>query len=182
MPIPIYPEKPEQDVITRLQQGHQEALGLLYDKFAPILLGLISRIVPDKHNAEAILAEAFLTIWHRKAAYDPAKTGLLTWMITIARETAIKGIKAGKYQHDHTAMQAPTMLHPDEEAGSAKAFEGRINDFCSRLSPAEKAALDLIYLEGYTCSEAAAALNIPEVDFKNNLQLAIKHLGAEKVA
>ena len=45
-----------------IKQGDKEAFGKLYDKYAPVLMGLINRILPADNDGEEILQTAFLNI------------------------------------------------------------------------------------------------------------------------
>ena len=46
----------QQDLIKLLQQGDNEGYGKLYDNYAPMLFGIICRIVGEKEDAENLLA------------------------------------------------------------------------------------------------------------------------------
>ncbi|GAB3812093.1 hypothetical protein GCM10028895_02800 [Pontibacter rugosus] len=63
----------EQSLVEALKQGKQEVLGLLYDAYAPVMMGVILRIVPDREVAEEVLQETFLAIWSRIEVYDASK-------------------------------------------------------------------------------------------------------------
>lgn len=180
MPQTINPSPADQEILAALKNGDQEALGLLYDKYSGVLLGLIMHLIPDKEIAETILSESFVAIWKAKDSFDPDKTRLLTWMIKIARETAVRGVESGKYQPNN----APDSLLFVGEQNKIPALlpDLALKDFCFRLSPTEKAALELIYLKGYSCAQAALAMNLSETEFKLSLQSAIRNLGAGKVA
>ena len=43
-----------------IKQGDKEAFGRLYDKYAPVLMGLINRILPADSDGEEILQTAFI--------------------------------------------------------------------------------------------------------------------------
>ncbi len=156
-----------------LQQGDQEIMGLLYDTYAPVLLGLISRIVKDKEIAESVLMQTFLMVWQQKATYNASKMGLLTWMIMLAKETALQSLKGKQFNSVPNGQEIGTFAVPDDQIAP-----GDGNQFCN-LKPEEKASLDLIYLKGYSCAEAAVALGITEEKLLKSLKMAIKHLGTE---
>ncbi|MEJ7694835.1 sigma factor [Daejeonella sp.] len=62
---------------------------LLYDSYAPLLYGVIFRIVKDQVAAERLLEKTILKIWKCRAAHDAKKLTFSTWMINIARNFAI---------------------------------------------------------------------------------------------
>ena len=60
--------------------GDRAALATLYDRHAPILLALGSRIVPDRAEVEDVLHDVFLEAWRRAHRYDPRRASVRTWL------------------------------------------------------------------------------------------------------
>ncbi|MDQ3291833.1 MAG: sigma-70 family RNA polymerase sigma factor [Bacteroidota bacterium] len=171
----------ERALATSLQQGQSQVLALLYDAYAPVLLGLITRIVRNPHKAEMVLQETFLEIWQKRAAYNSSQGGLLTWMIMVAKEVALaalNNVKPGLVIEGRRCNAGGTDVK--EKENSFTAEEVRLRTSFQVLAPNEKAALDLVYLKGYSCAEAAITLGISEEALKINLQMAIKHLRANQ--
>ncbi|MDB5263468.1 MAG: hypothetical protein JWQ14_2751 [Adhaeribacter sp.] len=164
----------DQDLVTSLRQGHPEALGWLYDKYSPVLLGLISRMMRDEETAAVLLQETFVAIWQRKEAFDDSRLSLLSWLILIARDTTMTALKAGK---DKLNTNKPAVTNPETTTTHQHTAVKIKESFCN-LQPDEKAALDLIYLRGYTCPAAAAELGISIETLKSRLKMAGKHLRA----
>ncbi|GHA80832.1 RNA polymerase sigma factor [Pontibacter akesuensis] len=160
----------EQSLVEALQQGKQEMLSVLYDAYAPVMMGVIARIVPDKEQAEEVLQETFVAIWSRIDVYDSSKGRFLIWGLAIARGIALEAVKNGQYIPGNSASAAPQ-----------QAREPKPKPFCD-LEPQERAILELIYLKGYSCSEVTAELNITEETLRTILKKAFIHLKAEKSA
>ncbi|QNF31513.1 hypothetical protein HUW51_01775 [Adhaeribacter swui] len=175
-----YPSRKEAEkaLAILLQQSEPNVLALLYDAYAPVLLGLISRIVRNSQTAESVLQETFVAIWQQRATYNPALTGLLTWMIMLAKESALKALPTSNFSsglsQEHlpgsVALPEPALNPPPTKAPETNA----------PLNTQEKAVLDLIYLKGCSSAEAAASLGISEEDLKIKLRQAINHLRANQ--
>jgi len=71
-----------------LQNSSQEALNILYDRYASVLLGMLQKIIGDGDLAEEALQTSFLTIWRNKDFYNSSSERLFTWILKIARESA----------------------------------------------------------------------------------------------
>jgi len=56
----------------------------LYERYASGLWSLILNFTKDEDLSEKILEDSFIHIWQSRGEYDPAKTKLDTWMISIA--------------------------------------------------------------------------------------------------
>ena len=168
-------ELTEQDLVAALQQGQLEALDLLYDKYAPVLLGLATRIVRNSETAEVVLQETFVAIWEQKATYDASRLSLLSWLILITRDMAVAALKSYKYK---SIAKSPELFKFASEAenNNVGQVDRKVKASFSNVEENEKVALDLIYLKGYNCVEAAAELGVSEETLKNWLQMAGKHL------
>ena len=73
-----------------IKKGDQQSLGLLYDKYAPALSGIISRIVNEEILAEKILNLTFVKAWNDVAAFNSCSSSLFSWLIKIVRQTAFE--------------------------------------------------------------------------------------------
>lgn len=172
----------EQKMVASLQKGQPEALGLLYDKYAPVLLGLITRMVQDSETAEVVLQKTFAAIWLQRATYDATKLRLLSWIILIARDMAKAALPKPINKVFSITEENSKFTTEETRKDSEAPVERQVQEFCSRLEQSERMALQLVYLKGYSCEEAAAQLGIPVETLKVNLRMAVKHLGAERAA
>lgn len=172
----------EQSLVEALQQGKQEVLGLLYDAYAPVMMGVIARIIPDKDVAEEVLHETFVAIWTRIGIYDSSRSRLLIWGLAIARGIALEAVKTGKYKPASTTEGNSCM--PAEKEMNACILQDlqQDNKLFTCLNKQERTILDLIYLKGKSCEEVTAELGITAETLKTSLKKAFTQLKAEKSA
>jgi RNA polymerase sigma factor (sigma-70 family) len=170
----------EQSLVAALRQGRQEKLSELYDAYAPILLGMITRIVKDSDLAEQVLQESFVAIWSRIGKYDASKERLLTWGLAIAREIALTAIIVNNNTSTEIAPNISTET-PIQQLKVLSLQNGHVKkqDHCT-LAPLEKSVLELLYLEGRTCEETAKELSLTVAELRTMLKRAFTHLKAEK--
>ena len=86
-----------EDFIFSFKNGDEKAFVQLYDKYSPLLLGIISCTAPDDQAANDILFDSFLRIWEHKSDYDPGKECIFTWMLRFTRMVASEA--ANKYEN-----------------------------------------------------------------------------------
>ncbi len=86
----------EEELVRSLKQNSQKAFEYLYDNYSGSLMGVITKIIKDTEKSEDILQDAFLKIWRKIGDYDPSKGRLFTWMVNIARNTAIDQFRKDK--------------------------------------------------------------------------------------
>ena len=85
-----------------LQEHNRHAFSQLYDLYSGALFGVIYRVVNNTEASEEILQDSFLKIWNNITQYDASKAKLFTWMLNIARNTAIDyaRVKKNNVQHE----------------------------------------------------------------------------------
>lgn len=166
-----------------LESSNPEALSMLYDKYASVLLGLITRMVGDEEQAECVLQKTFVSIWLQRSQFPASNLSLYSWVILLARDAAKTFLKTEKPQSfSKTAENSTFVLSADRTSLEVPPVPPKESNFICHLEPHDKTALDLVYLKGCTCEEAAAILNISVDELKISLKKAIKQLGADKAA
>ena len=87
----------EEELLNLLKNKDGNAFSYLYDNYSAALYGVILRILKqDEGAAEDILQDAFMKIWSKMAMYDASKGTLFTWMLNIARNSAIDALRTVK--------------------------------------------------------------------------------------
>ena len=85
---------PDADGIRRrLAAGDEEALGEVYDAYAPLVFGLALRVTRSREAAEDVTQEVFAFLWERPLVFDPAKGPLRTWLGTLAHRRAVEVVR-----------------------------------------------------------------------------------------
>jgi RNA polymerase sigma-70 factor (ECF subfamily) len=77
-------------LIARIVQGDVPALELLYDRHAPLILGIALKITGDRALAEEVLKETFWQVWQSAATYKPGTVSFSGWLLRIARSLALE--------------------------------------------------------------------------------------------
>src|SRR5256885_11978001 len=68
-------ERAETDarLLRRMAASDRAALAELYDRFSRPLYATALRIVSDRAEAQDLVHDAFLSLWHNAAEFDPAR-------------------------------------------------------------------------------------------------------------
>ncbi|WP_040006432.1 RNA polymerase sigma factor [Fibrisoma limi] len=169
----------ESVLIEKLNQRDQRAFHWLYDQYSPALYGVVLRIVRDEEQAQDLLQDIFIKIWKNLDAYDAQKGRLFTWMLNVARNTAIDALRSRKTQPASAIRTDEENVHiVDRQHNTEQPNPEHIGvkEVVSQLRPERRELIDLVYFNGYTHEEAAEALNMPLGTVKTRIRAALQEL------
>ena len=165
----------DQQLINRLQAQDSTAIGNLYDAYGSALFGVVLRIVQQRELAEQVLQDTFVKAWRNGASYDASKGRLFTWLLNIARNTAIDATRTAHFQKSRKTDSLDSLVYsPGGE--SINPDQIGVRDVVSRLDEKYKSLIDLVYFKGYTQEEVAEETGIPLGTIKTRLRYAINEL------
>ena len=158
-------------IISLLQLQDKEAISLLYDNYSTTLYGVILRIVSSPDIAEDVLQETFVHVWKNGRHYDATKGKLLTWLLNIARNTAINVIRSGGWKMSKRTDDVSGLDCFGEH--SIKPEHIDLKELAGKLNPQHRAMIDLVYFQGYTHQEIEKEFNMPLATIKTQLRAAV---------
>ncbi|MBV9463643.1 MAG: sigma-70 family RNA polymerase sigma factor [Verrucomicrobiae bacterium] len=159
-------DEPEIDWLRRIARRDEEALGLLYDRFAGPLFSVACRILNDDRDAEDVVQEVFVKVWNSADRYRPERGKPFTWLAFLARNRAIDRLRSRKVRvraldearEDWLANQGAD--EPTQTAGWNETAE-RVRSALAELPSEQKQALELAFFGGLTQSEIAERTRQP---------------------
>lgn len=171
------------ELLRAVARGDEAAFARVYDRYSPILLGLLLRILRSRAEAEDVLQEVFLQVWQQARSFDPARGRPFTWLVTLSRSRAIDRLRAVDSREraaQRSAEEAPPDAAApqdwaDEEAIRSERAEA-VRDALGELPEEQRQVLLLAYLEGMSQSEIAAAKNQPLGTVKTRTRAGLKKL------
>ncbi|MEL6812813.1 MAG: RNA polymerase sigma factor [Bacteroidota bacterium] len=170
--------KQPNDLILAMQQGNHAAFSKLYEMYSRAILGVILTIVRDSELAEEILQDVFVKVWNKAGSYNIEKGRFYTWLLNIARNTAIDATRSKAFKN--TSKNLTTENFVDILAGhdnlSRKTDAIGIQRFVDALQPVCVKIIDLLYFKGFTQAEASEALETPLGTIKTRARNCIKEL------
>lgn len=165
----------QDNLIERLVQQDLAALSDLYDKYGPALFGIVLRIVQSRELAEQVVQDTFVKVWKKSADYDPQKGRLFTWLLNIARNTAIDATRTAHYIHYRKTEDAEQLVYISGTDQPNPEHIG-IRKIVENLDEKYRELINLVYFKGYTQEEVAEELGVPLGTVKTRLRHAINSL------
>ncbi|HYN85127.1 MAG TPA: sigma-70 family RNA polymerase sigma factor [Pyrinomonadaceae bacterium] len=169
----------EAALIERVARGDESAFAPLYDRYSPILFGLLLRILRDRPEAEDCLQEVFLQIWQRAPSFDPARGRPFTWLVTLARSRAIDRLRStgARARTEQAAVAEQTDVIADADAEAFRSEQGAfVRGALAEIPEEQRRALLLAYFEGLSQSEIAARLGQPLGTVKTRMRTGLMRL------
>jgi RNA polymerase sigma-70 factor (ECF subfamily) len=158
-------------------RGDRGALAGLYDRHAPVMLALGTRILGDRTLAEDVVHDVFIEAWHHAREFDASRGSVRAWLVTRMRSRALD--RRGKVQR--TARVAESAAR--ESAPATPAGEGiagtdreRVRKGVAGLPEELGTIVDFAYFEGMSASQIAERLGLPIGTVKSRLARAIATL------
>jgi DNA-directed RNA polymerase specialized sigma24 family protein len=83
---------PEDLLLRRLSKRDEQAFQWLYDQYAHVLYGVVLTSVRLPEVAQQVVENVFVKAWNEFDQFNPQKTHLLTWLLTYARQEALRAM------------------------------------------------------------------------------------------
>ena len=156
--------------------GDRGALAGLYDRHAPVMLALGTRILADRTLAEDVVHDVFIEAWHHAREFDAGRGSVRAWLVTRMRSRALD--RRGKVQR--TARVAESAARESAPTSTGDGIVGtdreRVRQGVAGLPEELSTIVDFAYFEGLSASEIAERLGLPIGTVKSRLARAIATL------
>ena len=175
---------PDADLMRRIALQDEKALDIFYARYSTPVYSLLLRILRKEGEAEDLLQEIFLQIWHKAYRYQARKGDVSVWLITLARNRAIDRLRSKDYRQ-HGEMRGSEelefLLDLDVEANpfqSVLRSEHRaiVRRALSSLPKNQRKVLEMAYFDGHTLPEIARKLRKPLGTVKTQSRLGMIRL------
>jgi len=167
------PDEQLAGLTARVAAGDLAAFERLYDRLAPAVHGVATRVVRDPARAEEVTQEVFLEVWQQAARYARGRGGVRTWVLTIAHRRAVDAVRASeasRVREQHVARREPTVAPGPEGAVLAEAERASVRRCLESLTPLQLESVRLAYYEGYTYPQVAEVLDRPLPTIKTRMR------------
>ncbi|UII75447.1 sigma-70 family RNA polymerase sigma factor [Flagellimonas sp. HMM57] len=166
------------DLIQQFQQKDKTAFEKLYTMYADNICGVINTIIQDPERAEELCQDVFVKIWEKSDSYNPTKGRFFTWILNIARNTAIDELRSKIHKNQKKNLHVHSLVGIFEKGEDLNSKIDTIGIQTLLKGLKEKCILliDLLYYKGYTQKEVAKELNTPIGTIKTRIRSCISEI------
>ena len=153
------------------------AVRVLYDEHAPRLWRYAMGLTRDAARAEDVVQETLLRAWQHPEVTNDSERSAVAWLFTVARNMIIDDRRSARFRKEVSSPDGsgvPEHAGPDEV--NAALDRMLIGDAVAQLSPEHRAVVSRSYYQGWTTTQIANDLQIPEGTVKSRLHYAVRAL------
>ncbi|MFG2332826.1 ECF RNA polymerase sigma factor SigK [Streptomyces sp. NPDC048604] len=162
------------EVMQKVAHGDKQAFSVLYDALAPLVFGIVIKVVRDRAQSEEVAQEVMIDLWRQAARFRPDAGAVTTWAATIAHRRAVDRVRSAQAASDREQAQA-AREHTVAFDQVAEHVESRLESEqvrrCMRgLTELQRQSVTLAYYQGLTYREVAEALRTPLPTIKTRMR------------
>jgi RNA polymerase sigma-70 factor, ECF subfamily len=167
-------------LIRQTANQDREAFSQLYDRFSSLVYTLAMRMLRMSSDAEDLLQEVFVQVWHQAHRYSEERGSPEAWIVNIARSRAIDKLRAiRRMERSFVLTDDPAKAESsDNVESSAAESETKLtmSSALANLPEAQRKVLELAYFDGLSQSEIADRLKEPLGTVKTRMRSGIQRL------
>ncbi len=166
------PGDPLAALLRQAGRGDQSAFTELYDALAPLVHGVVLKVVRDPSQSDEVTQEVFVELWRLAARYDESRGSVRAWAVTVAHRRAIDRVRSEQAARDRMGRRVVSAIDHDSvveevETGLDRA---RVQRALDRLTGTQRQAVELAYYGGHTYREVAVLLGVAEGTVKTRIR------------
>ncbi|MFF8413969.1 ECF RNA polymerase sigma factor SigK [Streptomyces omiyaensis] len=162
------------DVMREVGQGDQQAFSTLYDALAPMVFGLVVRVLRDRAQSEEVAQEVMIDLWRQAARYRPEAGSVRTWAATVAHRRAVDRVRSAQAatdrEHAQAAREHTTAYDEVAEQVETRLESEQVRRCLRGLTELQRQAVTLAYYRGLTYREVAETLHTPLPTIKTRMR------------
>jgi RNA polymerase sigma-70 factor (ECF subfamily) len=161
-----------------LADGSREALSECYRRWGPLVMGIASRSLGSRHDAEDVTQQVFISAWQSRGTLRPSESALPAWLIGIARRRVADEYARRSRATRNTQAVAAQRVAGDEIDESVDRLVDRVllREAVEQLSEPRRSVLRLAYVEDRTQEDIAARLDLPLGTVKSHMRRGLLQL------
>ena len=170
----------ECELLLLVAQGDHVAFADLYDRMMPRVLGLIVQVLRDRSQSEEVAQDVMLEVWQHAPRFDAERGTAVGWMLQRAHSRAVDRVRsaaASSARDQRVGLMDLSVEHDSVEHVAEVHVESiRVRAALEQLPTAQRKAIELCHLGGYTNAEAATILKVPIGTVKTRIRDGLARL------
>ena len=163
-------------LLRRIEKGDEAALAVLFADYGTAVYSLTRRVLNDETLAQEAAQDTFLKVWRNPRAWDASKGQFSSWLLTLARYTAIDRLRRERRQTYQDTDLHDEIAASDDEEDPPQIERGQMLTLLAHLPDEQRILIEMAFFKGMKHSELAEALNLPLGTVKTRGRLGLQKL------
>ncbi len=163
-------DDPDVELMLAVQRGDRAAFDRLFDRHIGAVIGFATRFVGTRARAEELAQDVFLQLYKTRARYVP-RARFSTWLYRMVTNACLSEVRRAEHRtgagsrtasRDEASDEMDAMPDPvgrsSEDSAVAQETLEQLRELLAELPAAQRAALLLSRVEGFSYDEVAASM------------------------
>ena len=161
------------DLLAQVALHNRGAFRALYEQTSPRLYSVALRMLGNSTQAEDVLQDVYLKVWHAAAAYAAPRGDAIAWMVALTRNRAIDVLR-GKAPVSATDEQIGAL--ESEWRSEPTSSPGRLRECLEALEGGQRQSIFAAFFQGLSHSEIAERFAVPVGTIKSRVRRGLAAL------
>ena len=163
-------------IVAGLANRDEAALVALVEACGRVVYARALQILVDPQLAEEVAQDVLLILWWAPERFDPSKGTLRSFLVSVARFKAIDRVRKEERERSRQSLlvESAGFFEAPAETRADDAID--VRSAISQLPPAKREVIFLAYYKGFTYSEVARVLDLPEGTVKTRIRDSLLRL------
>ena len=173
----------DETLVEAVASGDKLALQVLYGRHHVRVYRFVLRFLNDEAAAEDMVSEVFFDVWRQADRFE-RRSQVSTWLLAIARNKALSLLRrrSAEALDDEVAEFIEDPSDSPEVSMQKKQQSTMLQECLTRLSPAHREIVDLVYYHEKSVEEVAEIIGVPANTVKTRMFYARKRIGEMMIA
>jgi RNA polymerase sigma-70 factor (ECF subfamily) len=152
----------DEELMAHAQAGHHDALAVIVNRYQRLVWGVAAKIVHDPSEAEDVVQIVFADLFQKMALFDPRRGTLKVWLMQFAYGRSINRryhLQRRQFYNQAELEELDIAQHASSTSatlGLERSETARlVREVLASLSAPQKAAIEMIHIQGLTFEEMA---------------------------
>jgi RNA polymerase sigma-70 factor (ECF subfamily) len=173
----------DNELMHQFASGNHDAFAVIVDRYQRLVFSVALRLVRNEGEAEDVVQIVFLDIFQKAAQFDPTRGTLKVWLLQFAYTRSINRryyLQTRRFYSGSDFEPIDPDDCPIEDARPLSLSAGELarlmRQALDSISPRQRDALELVYFQGLTFSEAARKAGVSLDSMKHHYYRGIELL------
>lgn len=165
-------------LISATAQGDKKAFAQLYENTSSKLFAISLKMLTNRAQAEEVLQDAFVKIWHNASEYNSTKGTVISWMISIVRYRCLDILRYNKVRKEELLPDGGESVNQmgDESIEVDYDSDSKLVNCIEELEVQQKQVIHLAYYRGLSHTELVKQTSLPLGTIKSWIRRGLQQL------